>query len=376
MPRVAWTKPRFLYWRDLKAFKSEDVAALMIQNQWHAYKARQFMMNAVRAQYTVKTDPLTGRLMYTNVHTHKRGFKKPPLLGSEELDPEDMSLWGIYRLGVFFRRLGYGFIAPELRRFDVDGALLLSFEWQDYVDLGFTQSHVIKRVLLQIEKRAFFKSHRDLPVTLVRRDRLRYHHRVEKAAISIQRRYRVIYAALQRARAAERERVEKAKKKAEKDRKEGGLWWSGKIKNLPVPDHGKVYGNRTVETVHGWGSWIGERWVPLDDKTRPHKQRYEQDKSEQTRLVRMQAQQEAYIATVKAEVREKYGFIYSTFEPQYYYWESIECIRRLALTGACERVLPSTERSLTVVCDLRQACSSWSRCTSTSNLSTWIRRRS
>ena len=275
MPRVAWTKPRFLYWRDLKAFKSEDVAALMIQNQWHAYKARQFMMNAVRAQYTVKTDPLTGRLMYTNVHTHKRGFKKPPLLGSEELDPEDMSLWGIYRLGVFFRRLGYGFIAPELRRFDVDGALLLSFEWQDYVDLGFTQSHVIKRVLLQIEKRAFFKSHRDLPVTLVRRDRLRYHHRVEKAAISIQRRYRVIYAALQRARAAERERVEKAKKKAEKDRKEGGLWWSGKIRGMPVPDHGKVYGNRTVETVHGWGSWIGERWVPRDEKTRPHKQRYE-----------------------------------------------------------------------------------------------------
>ena len=47
----------------------------------------------------------------------------------------------------------------------MDGALLLSFEWQDYVDLGFTQSHVIKRVLLQIEKRAFFKSHRDLPVT-------------------------------------------------------------------------------------------------------------------------------------------------------------------------------------------------------------------
>ena len=86
----------------------------------------------------------------------------------------------------------------------MDGALLLSFEWQDYVDLGFTQSHVIKRVLLQIEKRAFFKSHRDLPVTLVRRDRLRYHHRVEKAAISIQRRYRVIYAALQRARACAR----------------------------------------------------------------------------------------------------------------------------------------------------------------------------
>ena len=52
------------------------------------------------------------------------------------------------------------------------------------------------------------------------------------------------------------------------------MWWSGKIKNLPVPDHGKVCGNRTVETVHGWGSWIGEKWVPLDDKTRPHKQRY------------------------------------------------------------------------------------------------------
>ena len=122
-------------------------------------------------------------LRYTNVETHQRGFKKPPLLGKEELDPEDMSLWGIYRLGVFFRRLGYGWIAPELRRFDVDGALFLSFEWQDYVDLGFTQSHVIKRILLQVEKRKFFRTHRDLPVTLVRRDR-----RAGRAGLSRRRR--------------------------------------------------------------------------------------------------------------------------------------------------------------------------------------------
>ena len=102
-------------------------------------------------------------------------------------DPDDMSLWGIYRLGVWFRRLGYKWIVPELRKFDVDGKLLLAFEWQDYVDLGFGMAHQIKRLLLDIEKRAFFRTHRDLPVTLVRRDRLRYHHKIEKATILIQR---------------------------------------------------------------------------------------------------------------------------------------------------------------------------------------------
>ena len=49
--------------RDLRPFKNDDVAALMIQNQWHAWNARRFMQDAIRTRYTVKTDPLTGRLM-------------------------------------------------------------------------------------------------------------------------------------------------------------------------------------------------------------------------------------------------------------------------------------------------------------------------
>ena len=54
---------------------------------------------------------------------------------------------------------------------------------------------------------------------------------------------------------------------------------------------------------------------------------------------------ESSIAIVEAELvhlyrevdhnAQLYGFLTGAYEPQYYYWESIECIRRLALTGAC-----------------------------------------
>lgn len=162
--------------------------------------------------------------------------------------------------------------APGRRR--AAGKLLLAFEWQDYIDLGFTQSHVIKRVLLQIERRAFFRTHRDLPVTLVRRDRLRYHHRVERAAVLLQRRYRVVYEALQRKRAAERERLARAKAQAARERAEGGAWWSKKARGLPVPDHGKRHGNAAAATVHGWGAWVGPAFVAAPESTRPHQQRH------------------------------------------------------------------------------------------------------
>ena len=34
---------------------------------------------------------------------------------------------------------------------------------------------------------------------------------------------------------------------------------------------------------------------------------------------------------------EMYGFLTEAYEPKYYYWESIECLRRLALTGLLVR---------------------------------------
>lgn len=274
VPRVRWEKPHFLFWRDLKPYKNDDVAALMIQCQWFAWRGRCFMQDCVRKQYTVKTDPLTGRLMYTELRTHKRSLKKPPMLGREEFDPHDISLWGIYKLGVWFRRLGYKWIVPELKKFDVDGKLLLAFEWQDYVDLGFTKAHQIKRILLEIEKRAFFRTHRDLPVTLVRRDRLRYHHRIEKATILIQRAYRLRYEAMVRRRNAELARLEAERLRQERLRIEGGMWWSKKIERIAVPDRGKLFGNSTVDSVKGWGSWVGTKWVPADEATRPAGQRY------------------------------------------------------------------------------------------------------
>ena len=83
-----------------------------------------------------------------------------------------------------------------------------------------------------------------------------------------------MYLAICRRREAERERIAAAKAQAERDRLEGGLWWSNKSETLPVPDHGKLYGNRTVATVHGWGSWVDADFVAAPDETRPAEQRY------------------------------------------------------------------------------------------------------
>ena len=47
---MRWEKPHFLFWRDLKPYKNDDVAALMIQCQWFAWKARRFIQDAIRKQ--------------------------------------------------------------------------------------------------------------------------------------------------------------------------------------------------------------------------------------------------------------------------------------------------------------------------------------
>ena len=69
--------------------------------------------------------------------------------------------------------------------------------------------------------------------------------------------------------------TEDPREKAERLRIEGGMWWSKKIAAIPVPDHGKLYGNATIDSVKGWGSWVGTTWVPAPDDTRPAEQRYE-----------------------------------------------------------------------------------------------------
>lgn len=77
-----------------------------------------------------------------------------------------------------------------------------------------------------------------------------------------------------RRRNAELARLEAERLRQERLRIEGGMWWSKKIERIPVPDHGKLFGNSTVDSVKGWGSWVGTKWVGADEATRPAGQRY------------------------------------------------------------------------------------------------------
>ncbi|KAJ1446094.1 hypothetical protein M885DRAFT_591964 [Pelagophyceae sp. CCMP2097] len=270
LERASWDKPRFLYHRDLKPHKSDDVAALMIQCQWFVWRARRFMRSAIRLCYTCRTDAVTGKQIYTNAQTHRTTLDKPWLLGAEEYDPEDISLWGTRKLCIWFRRLGLKYMVPHLMKFRVDGALLLAFEWDDYLGLGLKEHHRIKRVLLEMEKRSFFSRHKDRPVTLVRRERLRYHHRIEAAAVRLQRFYRRRYRLVVRGRIRAIKRLAVAKARTEARRKDGALWWTAKLKGLPVPDHGRLYGKqRATANLAGFGAWVGDAFHETDAALRP-----------------------------------------------------------------------------------------------------------
>lgn len=266
LPRQRWTKPPFLYWRTLKPMKTVDIAALLIQAQWKSYCARRFMLAVVRSQYAAIKDPATSRHVYTNLMTGHKSADKPVLLGpKEEWDPDDISLWDAYQTSIWFRRLGFKRVAAELLKFNVDGALILAFDWSDYVDLGLRQSHQVKRILLDIEKRAFFATHKVNDVAIARLSRLRYHHKVEGACIIIQRSYRARYKRIMRANLAETARLAHTREMNRHRRRDGKLWWTHKTHHMRMPpDHGKLFGNaRLVQSVFGRGYFAGDAtWHP------------------------------------------------------------------------------------------------------------------
>ena len=49
---------------------------------------------------------------------------------------------------------------PTFEKFGVDGQTLLTFDWEDYLAIGVTQSHQIKKLLLDIERRAFYRTYK------------------------------------------------------------------------------------------------------------------------------------------------------------------------------------------------------------------------
>jgi len=119
-------------------------------------------------------------------------------------------------------------------------------------------NHQIKRILLDIEQRSFFTTHRDLPVTLLRRDRLRYHFQVEKACIIIQHKFRERYGRILRTRMRETARLVQERERLRHLRESGSLWWGNKLNSHTPPlDYGKCFAyDQLLTGVHGRGHYI------------------------------------------------------------------------------------------------------------------------
>ncbi|GMH51966.1 hypothetical protein TL16_g01127 [Triparma laevis f. inornata] len=264
---VQWVKPKNLYSNDCKIVSTEDLAALRIQFAFRTMKAKQFMRVLVRAFFKYCYDPITGKHYYRNTVTGHSMWRKPRMLGKENWDPTDVREWPVNEVAYFFRRMGfkkYGYV-DQVRKYQVDGKLLLTFEWEDYNYLGMVQSMHIKQTLLQLHRREWYKTHVDHPEDIARRDRLRRHHNVDAAARLLQRKYRQRYARARIRQFHEIIRVQKAKDAAEKARIEGQDWWPQRIKGVYTgldPTLKVAYGKRRmVKGVHGWGHYEGSKFI-------------------------------------------------------------------------------------------------------------------
>jgi hypothetical protein len=157
--------------------------------------AKRFMRKLVRKNFEYLYDPITGRRFFRNKVNDHSMWRKPRMLGREMWDPEDVREWGVEEVVFFLRKLGFakfGYL-ENIKKYKIDGCLLLTFEWEDYYYIGMRKSMHIKRTLLNLQKRKFFAKHIDHPKDIQRRDRLRQHFNIDAAARLLQRKYRSRY---------------------------------------------------------------------------------------------------------------------------------------------------------------------------------------
>jgi len=220
MEEVTWKKPVNFYSKDAKLLFTEDLAALRIQFAFRNMKAKQFMRILVRTFFDYRYDPITGRHYYRNTVNGHSMWRKPRMLGREKWDPEDVRHFDVDEVVYFFRRLGFkkfGYV-DAVRQYQIDGLLLLTFEWEDYVYLGVKQSMHIKQIMLALQRRPWYATHIDHPKDLQRRDRLRRHHNIDAAARLLQKKFRERYARALTRRFHEILRVQKQKEEIERER--------------------------------------------------------------------------------------------------------------------------------------------------------------
>eukprot|EP00904_Undaria_pinnatifida_P006239 jgi/Undpi1/2745/HiC_scaffold_14.g06123.m1 len=259
---------------------SEHVAALRIQNAWRNFFGRKGLKALVRQTYTLEIDPVTGVECYRNILTGQVSAQKPLALGSERWDLDDMLLWTVDEVVLFIRRCGLKRFAPRLRRYNVDGALLMTFDPEDFLLLGQADSVNTKKVLLAIERRPAFRGYNKRKNDLLRRAALRRRHfedtksdlvaTVLAQAEIIQRWWREVRRLMLRHIWKKTCMTAKAAKDREQKRKESATWWTERLRDYSGLDPSvKLFGRRAdILGVRGWGHWDppGRTWTPAPEE--------------------------------------------------------------------------------------------------------------
>eukprot|EP00903_Cladosiphon_okamuranus_P014599 g13538.t1 len=257
---------------------SDHVAAMRIQNLWRNFMGRKGLRQLVRQMYALEHDPITGAELYRNLQTGEVSVEKPLSLGSERWDQDDMMLWTVEEVVLFIRRCGLRRLTPRVRHFNVDGALLMTFDPEDFLLLGQADSVNAKKILLNIERRPAFNGYNKRAKDLLRRAALRQRHFEETQVEIIQRWWRAMMRETLRRLWKKTFTTAKAQEERERKRIDSAIWWTDKIRDYSGLDASvKLFGRRgNILGVRGWGRWDarGERWTPAPEEVgAPHRSR-------------------------------------------------------------------------------------------------------
>lgn len=170
---------------------------------------------------------------------------------------------------LFIRRLGYrkyGYI-EILRRFNIDGQLLLFFDINDFAEIGIRNRIHIRRIKIELDK-IYPENRREAisAIFKVKREKMRRFKQLEGAAIDIQRMYRGHCARSERRYLSEIERISLQTRILHEKNSKVGVWWLQQ--DVPhIPSGLKDFGRKRDHfTAKGWGRWVGNQWQDLSCK--------------------------------------------------------------------------------------------------------------
>lgn len=152
-----------------------------------------------------------------------------------------------------------------LKKFNIDGQLLLFFDVDDFADIGIRNRIHIRRIKVELDK-LYPESKREAisAIFKMKREKMRRFKELEAAAVDIQRLYRGYCARVERRYLTEIKRITRQQfLQHERDNKVG-VWWLQQ--HVPLaPTSLKDFGRKRDHfTVKGWGRWVDNEWKGLN----------------------------------------------------------------------------------------------------------------